>query len=200
MARSIRQLLAGGFVGMLAVLGLALVLSGPVSPSAQAQPAQCGDFATQSAAQTAFRADPAALRHLDPDGNGIICQDLPCPCDRVPPIGWPEQRQLLADLIADLEQYLGEQVALTAEIRTVLEPRAFVLGDADGDGDAQLLVLSDHDPAATIAVGQVVHVVGQLGRFDLAAFEAAVGGPLDDTPYADWDGRAVLVLHSVEPR
>ena len=72
------------------VLGLVLAL-GLLSfstPTAQAQaPARadrdCGDFATQAAAQSYFisrggpRSDPDAL---DADGDGIACETNPCPC------------------------------------------------------------------------------------------------------------------------
>ncbi|TGN65805.1 hypothetical protein EXE59_18975 [Nocardioides eburneiflavus] len=51
------------------------------------QPAQafydrdCGDFATQAAAQTFFNnAGPGDPHRLDADGNGIACESNPCPC------------------------------------------------------------------------------------------------------------------------
>lgn len=36
----------------------------------------CADFETQEDAQAAFDADPEALADLDPDGNGIACEEL----------------------------------------------------------------------------------------------------------------------------
>ncbi len=38
--------------------------------------ATCADFATQEDAQAAFDADPDGLQSLDPDGNGIACEEL----------------------------------------------------------------------------------------------------------------------------
>ncbi len=55
-------------------------------------------------------------------------------------------------------------------------------------------------PSIAVDDGQEVRVTGQVGRFDLEAFEFAVGGQLDDTAYADWDDEAVLVLESIEQR
>lgn len=36
----------------------------------------CADFLTQQEAQDAFEADPGGLADLDPDGNGIACEEL----------------------------------------------------------------------------------------------------------------------------
>lgn len=36
----------------------------------------CDDFATQEEAQAAFDADPEGLTDLDPDGNGVACEEL----------------------------------------------------------------------------------------------------------------------------
>lgn len=41
----------------------------------------CGDFATQAAAQTFFLgAGPGDPHRLDGDGDGVVCESNPCPC------------------------------------------------------------------------------------------------------------------------
>jgi endonuclease YncB( thermonuclease family) len=41
----------------------------------------CGDFATQAAAQTFFLSAGAGDPHrLDADGDGVVCESNPCPC------------------------------------------------------------------------------------------------------------------------
>ena len=61
----------------------ALVMTVLVVPSASAvADRDCGDFATQRAAQTFFlnhnpRADP---HNLDADGDRVVCESNPCPC------------------------------------------------------------------------------------------------------------------------
>lgn len=72
-----------------ALASLVLVLAGLLATTVLAAPAQavpdrdCGDFATQAAAQRFFldqggpRSDPHAL---DSDGDGIACESNPCPC------------------------------------------------------------------------------------------------------------------------
>src|SRR5215207_794427 len=38
--------------------------------------ASCADFKTQAKAQAAFEKDPEGLANLDPDGNGVACEEL----------------------------------------------------------------------------------------------------------------------------
>ncbi|GAA2663675.1 hypothetical protein [Streptomyces lunalinharesii] len=44
----------------------------------------CSDFASQADAQAVLRFGPADPNHLDDDGNGVACPDLPGPKDRKP--------------------------------------------------------------------------------------------------------------------
>lgn len=113
----------------------------------------------------------------------------------------PEQVDL--DEVTDnLDDYIGRQVTIEAEISDVIEPRAFIIsaGGIAGIGGAEMLVMSTTIPNITIEEGQEVRVTGRVGRFDLEAFELAIRGELDDTAYADWDGKAVLVLQTIEQR
>ena len=61
--------------GVLAfALSLALIALGAAAPTATiAQAATCGEFTNQADAQ-------AAANTNDPDGDGIYCESLPCPC------------------------------------------------------------------------------------------------------------------------
>lgn len=53
----------------------ALIASGPPADL------DCGDFATQRAAQEEFsRWLPGDPHRLDGDGDGVVCEALPCPC------------------------------------------------------------------------------------------------------------------------
>lgn len=69
----------------LLVLALALTLAGTASFTASRAGAagdmDCGDFATQAAAQAFFvAAGPGDPHALDHDGDGIACESNPCPC------------------------------------------------------------------------------------------------------------------------
>lgn len=73
------------FVACLALLasGLASGLVGLTATPSYAADRDCGDFATQAAAQSFFldaggpRNDP---HNLDADGDGVVCESNPCPC------------------------------------------------------------------------------------------------------------------------
>lgn len=70
-------------VGITLVMGLVMGVALAGVPAAHAADRDCGDFATQKAAQIFFlqqggpRRDP---HRLDADGDGIACETNPCPC------------------------------------------------------------------------------------------------------------------------
>lgn len=78
----------------LLVLLVATTLAGSMTP-AHAADMDCGDFATQAAAQTFFlQAGPGDPHRLDAEGDGIACESNPCPCSTgqsapVPLVGQP---------------------------------------------------------------------------------------------------------------
>lgn len=69
---------------LLVLLALAVALGSVLGDEASAQQARCRDYPNQAAAQTAYRANPAGLRHLDRAHDGVACARRPCPCDKVP--------------------------------------------------------------------------------------------------------------------
>jgi Excalibur calcium-binding domain len=68
---------------LLAALALLVVL-GSQATTASAVTVNCSAFASQAAAQAAYRADPLGLANLDRDRDGIACEDNPAPFDRTP--------------------------------------------------------------------------------------------------------------------
>ncbi len=69
------------------LLSLVLLAAATVVVSLGTQPAgaavdmDCGDFASQAAAQTFFlNAGPGDPHRLDSEGDGIACESNPCPC------------------------------------------------------------------------------------------------------------------------
>lgn len=75
------------------LLTFAFVLSLALAPPSvgAGQRATCASFATQSAAQAAYRADPARYAELDRDRDGVVCEANRCPCDRDPVILTPPE-------------------------------------------------------------------------------------------------------------
>ena len=66
------------------LLTLALMAGTAAAQTIPTQQVTCASFASQAAAQAAYRANPAGLRSLDPDGDGIACEDNRAPFDRTP--------------------------------------------------------------------------------------------------------------------
>ena len=63
-------------LGRLLLVGLTLALSQwPVTVTAQAT--DCSGFDSQVWAQSVFGTDPTRYAALDPDGNGLACEELP---------------------------------------------------------------------------------------------------------------------------
>jgi len=62
---------------ILTVVICSILISIHASDPAFAQSLECDDFDAWVWAQTAFEVDPDRLSALDPDGNGIACEDLP---------------------------------------------------------------------------------------------------------------------------
>lgn len=68
-------------VSPLVLIALLAVTLSWVAPASAAPDMDCGDFATQAAAQTFFLSAGAGDPHrLDADGDGVVCESNPCPC------------------------------------------------------------------------------------------------------------------------
>jgi hypothetical protein len=74
-----RRLVVLVAVGLVGSAGMA----GALARSAAAADRDCADFANQAAAQRYFLAHGGPARdpdRLDADGDGVVCESLPCPC------------------------------------------------------------------------------------------------------------------------
>ena len=61
----------------LLTLALSLVALTVHRPPIAGQPLDCGGFDSQIWAQSVYETDPAGYAALDPDGNGLACEELP---------------------------------------------------------------------------------------------------------------------------
>lgn len=66
-----------------ALCSILTLVSGPDVRAAQ-RDLDCGDFPNQAAAQAELRRNPSDPHRLDQDRDGVACESLRCPCDRVP--------------------------------------------------------------------------------------------------------------------
>ena len=78
MNRTIRTTVSGAIALLLATVGLISLVQAPASAFVDRD---CGDFASQAAAQHFFLdAGPGDPHALDYDGDGVACESNPCPC------------------------------------------------------------------------------------------------------------------------
>jgi endonuclease YncB( thermonuclease family) len=120
-----------GVAASLVLLGLvALALTLSVASSAGEPDRDCADFADQAEAQSFFEANGGSATNnfdnLDGDGDGVACEDLPCPCSAaggggggggsspvIPPAesspSVPSGRRISAQVIRDVD---GDTIAV----------------------------------------------------------------------------------------
>jgi hypothetical protein len=120
--------------------------------------------------------------------------------------------QRISEIADDLEDddegfeapdLLGETVAVTGEVTTVLDGNGFVLDGDEGaePGDfgetvtAGILVVTGEP--LTVAVGDEVRVVGVVERFDHTGSYPGVGADLDPAIYRDFDGEIALLASAI---
>ncbi|MDP5184760.1 hypothetical protein QOZ88_19165 [Blastococcus sp. BMG 814] len=96
-----------------------------------------------------------------------------------------------------LDEYLGEEVVLSAGVEAVLGPQAFVIAGAADSGVPPLLVLASEgveglEPETDVEVAGTVQ-----GSFSTTAAEADLGVDLDDELLAPFESEPYLVADSV---
>jgi len=114
----------------------------------------------------------------------------------------------LSAIIEDPQRYYGQTTTVSGAVGQVIELRAFVMVDEQTlQGgplseaelvDRGVLVVRTGGPAPNVAEPQEVRVTGTLQQFDLTAFEQQQGVDLDDTLYAEYQDRPVLVAAEVQ--
>lgn len=119
-------------------------------------------------------------------------------------IGEEEDDAAGADLQAEAERFVGQQVTVSAAVSEMVSPSAFRIGE---DTQSSILVLSA--PAASFSEmgfeldeqmaedGTIVQVTGTVRRFDIAAFEEEFGIDYDDALFQEFEGQNVIVADRV---
>jgi hypothetical protein len=137
---------------VMTLVGLAGVSFAAAGPASAGGDRDCGDFATQAAAQQFFisqggpRSDPHAL---DADGDGLACESNPCPCStsqgggqnpspghnpgtgQNPPA--PKPRYTVTFNVQDLTPTIGKPVRIGGNVRPAA-PNQVVLLQAKSGG------------------------------------------------------------------
>lgn len=101
-------------------------------------------------------------------------------------------------ILDDPRAYIGRTVTVRGEVDDLVGPRAFMLEDGDLFFDDELLVVSAGRLPRLVEGEGEVRVTGQVRRFNRAEVEDELGIRLDERPFADYEGRPVIVARSVE--
>jgi micrococcal nuclease len=111
----------------LRILALALSLAALSfhRPSVAGQPLDCDSFDSQIWAQSVYETDPAGYAALDPDGNGIACEELP---SGAAPALWATQIPSGTQLVTLIEVTDGDTIRVDVNGRN--EPVRLILIDA----------------------------------------------------------------------
>lgn len=147
------------------VLGLAGLLI--VAP-AHAADMDCGDFATQAAAQSFFNAaGPGDPHRLDSDGDGIACESNPCPCSTTiaPVVGLPTTPpvETTAPVVVPTET-IGTAPVVPIDVPDAAEVNADGPGDSGPVMRARGIVVKVADgDTISVRIGRRVQSIRILG-------------------------------------
>ena len=202
--RSLHSLIAGVAIAV-ALAVLAPVTSTAAPSAARTADRDCGDFATQAAAQRFFinaggpRNDP---HRLDADGDGIACETNPCPCStsqggggggggQATPLEPPrlKQRAVVVRVIdGDTVDVRVRSNGRVKRVRIIGIDTPEVYGGAECGGPAAsksakglmpegtpVLLVSDPTQARADRYGRLLRYVMKRGKYDMGRFQLKRG-------------------------
>ena len=113
-------------------------------------------------------------------------------------------------IIANHEQYYGQEVEVRGGLGQVVEPRALAMldqRDLAGTGaipestitDRGLLVINTSADTPALSERQSILARGTLQPFDIATVEQNLGVDLDDDLYTEYEDRPVVLADEVRP-
>ena len=106
-------------------LAFCLVSLSVHQPHAAGQPLDCDAFDSQIWAQTVYETNPAGYAALDPDGNGVACEELP---SGAAPAQWTSQVPSGSQPVSLIEVTDGDTIRVDVDDRN--EPVRLILIDA----------------------------------------------------------------------
>ena len=101
----------------------------------------------------------------------------------------------LGEVVADGDQFLGEEVTVMGEVTAQVDDRVFhIAGESDSAG---LLIVSEQPIVDELDSDDVVEVTGTVREMDPSTFETEFGVPYDDD-YDSFGGRHAVLATNVE--
>ena len=116
----------------------------------------------------------------------------------------PDNNVTVADIMDNTATYLDNIVTVNGDVEEMIGATAFTLDEEAlfaGGIDNDLLVIGAQQNLAGIddqILNDRVRVTGTVRNFVLADIENELGYDLDDTLFAEWDNKPVLVAQSVQ--
>ncbi len=102
------------------------------------------------------------------------------------------------DFYEGVEDYLGEQVTLSADVNEVITPEAFTIAGTD-DTSVEALLVVGATGDAQLAPEATVEVTGTVQEtFVVTEVEEELGVDLDDALFTEWEQETYVVADSVE--
>ncbi|MFI7585363.1 hypothetical protein ACH9DO_16460 [Kocuria sp. M1N1S27] len=100
----------------------------------------------------------------------------------------------------DSESLVGEEVTVSAEVGSIVEPASsFTIAGTDDTTVEPLLIVHDQGEMPELEEGLTVGVTGTVqDAFEIVTVEEELGVDLDDTLYADWEGERYIQANQVD--
>lgn len=97
----------------------------------------------------------------------------------------------ISDIVENTEAYVGETVTVSGEVERVINPHAFLFGDA------MVLAISAEE-RDDIFVEPTAYIRGTVQVFDQVEIEEQLGLDLDDEQFAEFDGKPVVIVEALD--
>ena len=99
---------------------------------------------------------------------------------------------------SDVQNYVGQQVTVSADVNDVISPTAFTIAGTENTTVDELLVLHAQG-GPTVTPDSAVQVTGPVRQgFSIPQAEQFVGVDLDDGLFTDWEGQNYIEASSVD--
>ena len=189
MAARVHSILLAMVLTVVGLVGVSFAAAGPASAGGDRD---CGDFATQAAAQQFFlsQGGPQSDPHgLDSEGDGVACESKPCPCSssqgggnnpgpghNPPP---PRPKYTVDFNVQDLTPTLEKPVRISGRVRPAA-PNAVVILQAKSGGsgwvDAVRFRLNNKSSL------RARMVINRAGRYSLRLVKKETAGQAGNQP------------------
>lgn len=99
-----------------------------------------------------------------------------------------------------VNQFLGTEVTLSADVNEVIDPISFTIaGTDDTTVEALLVVRPQNGTAPDISPGSTVQVTGTvMEAFNVETVEEELGVDLDEALYEDWEGETYVQASTID--